>query len=319
MLPYSVGPLPLVGTSTNLIVNSFVIAQGAPQIGFFDFACVGLGVFAACSVLLFLLSGFIPSIPNQDRVGKRFLVEAKVEENAWLIGKSISQAGLRNLDSLFLVEIYRDGHLIAPVAPGEVLASGDRLIFAGDIADIRQIENFDGLSLFASSNGYLNRNLVEVVVSGSSSLCGRTIKQSGFRALFNAAVVGVRRDGEAISGKLGNLVLRAGDNLMLAVGPDFCERRNIRRNFFVISDQQLPHKLSLWQEWLSIIGFCLCGRACSIGGFILNGVFTVSIGTVSADKNCDRRRVEAQVSFRSLAGDLQCVNPGQSAHQYRGV
>lgn len=128
-----------------------------------------------------------------------------------LIGRSVEQNGLRHLESLFLIEVIREGHLITPVAPSEVLQEGDRLVFSGDIAKVLQLSQFSGLKLFAEQDGLLDSNLTEVVVKPESVLIGTSLKSAGFRALFDAAVVAIKREGEDISGKLGEVNIRAGD------------------------------------------------------------------------------------------------------------
>ena len=92
---------------------------------------------------------------TDDLEVKEYLVEARVSEQSKLIGKSIEDNGLGNLDTLFLVELVRSGRLISPVAPDEVIQQHDRLIFSGDISKVLVLQQFDGLSLFAEKNGLL--------------------------------------------------------------------------------------------------------------------------------------------------------------------
>ena len=97
---------------------------------------------------------------------------------------------------------------------------------------------------FAIDEGLLGTNLTEVVLLPGAAVIGSTIKGSEFRSRFDAAVVGLRRDGERLSGRLGNITLRAGDSLMLAVGPDFQKRSNLSRNFLVTDSSVASHSLS---------------------------------------------------------------------------
>ncbi len=100
-------------------------------------------------------------------------------------------------------------------------------------------EAFDGLRLFAVEEGLLSQNMKEVIVMPNASIEGRTVKESAFRSMFDAAVVGMRRGGKRLSGKLGNITIQAGDSMMLAVGPDFNERKNLDKNFAIINDSVL--------------------------------------------------------------------------------
>ncbi len=154
-----------------------------------------------------------------------------------------------------MVEIIRDGNLLSPVAPHEILEEGDVLIFSGDVKDVGRIESIDGLEMFAASNGMLNRNLTEAIVLPTATVVGRTIKEAGFRAKFDAAVVGLRRGGERLSGKIGGITLRAGDSLLLAVGPDFSTRRNISKNFAILSDVKIERSISNISSVILMVSF----------------------------------------------------------------
>ncbi|GAM63304.1 sulfate permease [Vibrio ishigakensis] len=249
------GTLTLVGTSTNLIVNSLVIDFGLPSLNFFDFTLVGVCLVIGCGVLLFFLSRFLPDRGLNKVEAKEYLIDSEVKPGSELIGRTVEQNGLRHLESLFLVEILRGGHLISPVTPSEVIQEGDRLIFSGDIKKVTALTQFDGLSLFADDTGLPLSNLSEVVIRPDSQLISKTLKRAGFRALFDAAVVAIKRDGEAISGKLGDVILQSGDYLVLAVGNDFSSRHNITKNFFLLSDVETEQYLGGWREKFVVLGF----------------------------------------------------------------
>jgi di/tricarboxylate transporter len=249
------GTITLVGTSTNLIINSLLIDQGHAQLQFFDFTVIGLTVSATCLLVIYLR---IPTLPDMDinqQNSVDYLVEAKVSDSSLLIGKSIEENGLRNLDSLFLVEIVRQGRLLSPVEPDEIVQANDKLIFSGDIAKVLTIQQFDGLSLFAQKDGLLRDNLSEVLVKPDASIIGKTLKTAGFRARFDAAVVAIRREGEALSGKLGDIIIQSGDFLVLAVGNDFSSRSNLSKNFFILSGHEPDNMLHGWRDKLTVLGF----------------------------------------------------------------
>lgn len=249
------GTLTLIGTSTNLIVNSMFTETGHAGFGFFDFSLVGLGVLAGGSLVLYVMTRFLPAHEQTRASAATYLVEAQLEAGSPLVGKSVEEAGLRHLDELFLVEIIRGEHLLRPVARYDLLEAGDKLIFSGNVKKVMTLKQFPGLQLFADENGLNTHELTEVIVRSDSVLVGRTLKSSGFRARFDAAVVALRRDGADISGKLGEVSIQAGDFLLLATGPDFADRPNISKNFYVLSGVRPDNMLNGWREKLSIWGF----------------------------------------------------------------
>ena len=243
------GTMTLIGTSTNLIVSSFLEDATGQGLAFFDFLLVGMTVTVLGLLVVLASARLLPQGSSEPMDINEYVIEAEVSDDSDLIGKSILENQLRDLEDLFLVEIVRGNYLISPVAPQEHIEAGDKLIFSGDIKQIAVLESFDGLSLFAVEEGLLRKNMMEVIVMPNASIEGKTVKESAFRSVFDAAVVGMRRGGKRLSGKLGNITVQAGDNMMLAVGPDFNERKNLDKNFVVIDDSVGDIKTTPFQNY----------------------------------------------------------------------
>lgn len=249
------GTLTLIGTATNLVVSGLLEEQGYPGLTIFAFFPVGVGLLVGCGLIVMIASRWLPDEPvKADSLGDYFL-DAEVDEGSKLVGKSVLNNGLRSLDGLFLTEIIRDKQLISPVSPSELILSGDKLVFSGDVSEVKQLSTFDGLKLYVEEEFELDKNLVEVLVSPESVLIGRTLKEVEFRSRFDAAVVAIARQGKRISGKLGECSIQSGDKFILAVGDDFKKRPNLSRNFFLLSDKSVKSPLSLPQNVLGIVGF----------------------------------------------------------------
>ncbi len=243
------GTVTLIGTSTNLIVSSFLEDATGQGLAFGDFLWIGLAVTSVGLLVILASSALLPAGNTEQIDINEYLIEAEVDADSDLVGKSILANGLREMEDLFLVEIVRGPHLISPVAPQEFIEAGDKLIFSGDIKQVNALESFDGLRLFAVEEGLLRKNMTEVIVMPAATIEGKTVKDSGFRSLFDAAVVGMRRGGKRLSGKLGNITIQAGDNMVLAVGPDFNERKNLDKNFLVINDSVGEIRTTPFQDY----------------------------------------------------------------------
>jgi di/tricarboxylate transporter len=208
-------------------------------------------------LVIILTSSLLPS-GNSEKIDiNEYLIETEIQPDSELIGKSIAQNKLRDLEDLFLVEVVRGVHVISPVSPSEYIEAGDKLIFSGDIKQLNTLDAFHGMQLFAVEQGLLRENMTEVIVMPNAAIEGKTLKESGFRSLFDAAVVGMRRGGKRLSGKLGNITLQAGDSMMLAVGPDFNDRKNLDKNFAVIDDSVAAAATSTFQNYfvtLTLLG-----------------------------------------------------------------
>lgn len=167
------------------------------------------------------------NVEDSGAAARSYTVETTLMAEAVAVGKTVASAGFRNLHGLFLVEILRGEQVIAPVGPDEVLVAGDRLFFAGDLDQIRQLTaERPGLALPQSdlTQHAAHAPVVEVLVPTGSLLVGQTVKESNFRERFGAAIVAIHRSGQRLGGRIGDHVLQAGDLLVL-VGSERLEER----------------------------------------------------------------------------------------------
>lgn len=251
------GTLTLVGTSTNLLVNSFVVANGHESLKIFDFFYVGFFIALFGLITLFFTKSLLPDnkASNSDDI-EEHLIELKVSPNSKLIGKSVKDNDLRNLEFFFLVEIIRKNHSITPVTPSEIIEENDKLIFSGDVKHIEVLKKFDGLIFVddIKNSDIKTLNLVDTIVTSQSSLLGKRVKDANFRSKYDAAIVSFKRGSESIL-KIGEEVIQAGDRLILAVGNDFKNKENISKNFYLLSDIEKNQKYTAKQSIFVILGF----------------------------------------------------------------
>jgi di/tricarboxylate transporter len=237
------GTTTLIGTSTNLVVNGLLIESGAPRLGMFELAWVGVPTAVLGLLLILVTRGLLPdkrSSLAELRDPREYTTEMTVLEEGPLVGKTIEEAGLRHLASVYLVEIEREGRILPAVSPQEVLQGGDRLVFAGVTESMVELQRINGLApatdqLFKLDARPSQRVLVEAVVSNSFPMLGRRIRESRFRSVYGAVVIAVARNGERIRAKIGDIFPRPGDTLLLAAGPDFVERHRNSRDFYLVS------------------------------------------------------------------------------------
>ncbi|WP_165312534.1 SLC13 family permease [Vibrio ziniensis] len=249
------GTLTLIGTSTNLVVNALLEDRALGHLNFLTFTPVGLILLFTVGIAITLSVRTLKDTENVNLQFAQYFIDAEVQAQSKLVGNSVRQNGLRALDGLFLAEIVRDNKLISPVTPETIILAQDKLIFTGDVRHVGQLQHLDGVEVFADSSHLLETNLTEVIVSPESVLINRTLKSTDFRSRFDAAVVAISREGQRLSGKLGEQKIQAGDKLVLAVGSDFSKRQNLSRNFFFISGKQVQQPYSPIQNWIAIGGF----------------------------------------------------------------
>lgn len=149
-----------------------------------------------------------------------------------------------------------------------MLQSGDTLVLTGEVGKVQALTRFPGLKLFGDqADRLLATNLVEVVISHQSELPGKTLHDLDFRSMFNAGVVGIRRRERQLEGQLEQIPLRVGDCLLLAVGTDFRQHRNLDRNFHLLSGSFTRPRLKPWQSVGALAGFGAVIASASLGGW----------------------------------------------------
>lgn len=223
------GMITLIGTSTNLIASGILVENKQPALGFFDFTPIGIPVFLAIWLYYYFIGHRLlpdrkpPTTEFKEQV-RNYLTEYRLTKNSPLAGKTIEQSGLRHLEDVFLVEILRDNQRIPAPEPTEILQHDDRLVFAGKTSGIaRLLETVTGMEPANLEPEALNGNirLRECVIPYNSSLVGKKVNESDFRAQFDAAIVGVHRNGVILPGSIGEVVLENGDLLLVIAGGDF--------------------------------------------------------------------------------------------------
>lgn len=238
------GTCTLIGTSTNLIVDGMAREAGFERLGFFEITRVGL----PCAIIAigFVVLASRHLIPDRSPVKERlaeareYALEMIVEEGSPLVGKTIEKAGLRHLPGLFLAEIDRGENVLAAVAPTMKLEANDRLVFVGIVESVVDLQKIRGLKPATDQTFKLDappasRALIEAVVSNTSPLIGRTIREGRFRNRYNAVVIAVSRNGERVKKKIGDIRVEPGDTMLLEAHPGFVERNRNSRDFYLVS------------------------------------------------------------------------------------
>ena len=235
------GMVTLMGTSTNVIVSGLLVQAGHPPFGLFDLTRIG--VLAVVVVVAFMATIGFRLLPDGDHAQavsgnglQECLFEARIGARAPIIGHSIEEAGLRALRNAYLVHVRRGDRVMS--ATGDfVLAHGDVLAFNGDVAALEELLRRPGLEPgVAMAGGRATRTLplFEAVVSDTSYLVGKSLRDVQFQERYGAVVLAVQRKSERIEGPLGRVPLKAGDLLFIGAAEGFDEHWNASRTEFYL-------------------------------------------------------------------------------------
>lgn len=237
------GTVTAIGTSTNLVVSGLLLDAGAKPLSMFEITAVGLPLaVVGLGVLILFAPTLLPkrsgSSEHIEDEMREYTVEMIVTGQG-VAGKTVEEAGLRHLEGVFLAQIERQDHLIAPVAPTEILEANDRLMFAGNAERVLDLQRMRGIISAEEHHfrvgGNEDQRFFEAVVGTSSPLAGTTLKDAGFRGEYGGAVVALHRAGERVREKLGEVRLRAGDVLLVIADRDFAHRWKDRYDFLLVA------------------------------------------------------------------------------------
>lgn len=257
------GMCTLIGTSTNLIVHGLMIEHGYEGFSFFELTKVGLPVAIVGTLYLIVVSPKL--LPNRkepffeiDEHTRDYVIELKVTEEYPNVGSTIEQCGLRHLKGLFLFQIERNGEVIAPASPEEVIRVNDRLFFTGIPETILELQKTPGLQLIKDPAFDLKNydsdkiQAYEAVVSHSSPLVGKRVKESNFRGKYNSVILAIHRNGERIKKKIGDIVIEAGDTLLILGPKKFFNEWYHNKDFYLISSAPEIYSKPSKQAWFSV-------------------------------------------------------------------
>jgi di/tricarboxylate transporter len=253
----------LIGTSTTLVVHGLMIENGMTGFSFFEISKVGVPI--ALSGLLaisFIGHKFLPDrkapLVKLGENTREFVVEMKVEPDYKNIGKTIVQAGLRHLKGLYLFQIEREDEILPTVGPDEKIQLGDRLFFTGLPATILELQRTPGLTTLKDPEFDLQNydsdelGTFEVVISENSPLIGKNVRQSQFRSHYDAVILAIHRSGERIRKKVGDIVIRSGDTLLILARRGFASNWYHSKDFYLVSRADAPPSKPQWYSWLSL-------------------------------------------------------------------
>ncbi|GAB0492838.1 hypothetical protein MMPV_004108 [Pyropia vietnamensis] len=324
------GAMTLLGTSANLVVvdlaravTDLVDENGEPlKFRVFDVGKVGAPV-AVVGILYMLIASRFLLRPRRSTAGtcvgvgdgatdgdeesgaasaalgavRAYTCALRVQPGAPIVGDTVVSAGLRRLRGLFLIEIEREnGEVLPAVDPETRIAAGDTLIFSGDVDTVRELYQLPGLEPATAHSrkigtAHHRRRLVEVVISLHSTLVGRGVREIGFRSLFRAAIIAVHRRGEYVDGRTGDVVLAAGDCLLLETDAGFAERHRNDARFGAVLEvrrsqpvrRDVGHQLIAGVIVVAMVGVAASGVAPLFTAAAVAAVAMLATGCLSLE------------------------------------
>ena len=254
------GTLTLIGTSTNLLASDLSRAIGE-EMGFagglqlFTLTPIALPLYVLGGVYLIWIAPRL--LPDRNRDGLELLAslsrdgyvtEVEIPLDSMLVGQTLHDSRLQRRFDVDVLELQRGAERFTPPFAERVLAGGDRLLLRCSRADLLRLQQEHTVSLASAAPAdnqvrcIADQRMVEVLLPAGSLLAGASLRELRFRQRYNATVMALRRGQELVRERLGEVVLRAGDVLLLQAPLDSLRGLQASNDLVVMDkiEQELP-------------------------------------------------------------------------------
>ena len=259
------GTLTLIGTSTNLLVNSYLESlPGVKPFSMFDFTRLGLIFLCVGTVYNLIISRWLlPSRAVTNSLTQKYhmqtyLTEFKVSEESQLVGKSLKELKVKekfDFDIVKLIRYKTDLTISLEEAP---IMKNDVLLIQINVNDIIKFKDHLGLLLLSdikmSQNELAGSDhvLVEGLIAYGSSMINKTLSQLNYRKAYNSFVLAIKRQDELLREKVAHVKLKFSDTLLIIIPRNRLD--NLRDSSELVILEELDIHLRYERYWwLSIL------------------------------------------------------------------
>lgn len=238
------GVCTLIGTSSNLLVDSLAQKQGLAPFGIFEFTKLGVLLAIAGVIYLMVLGRWLlPRHLDNEVAGPllvgKYVTELKLMSDSPLVGKTIAEARLGD-QGVYPLELLRgDEHMWSPRT--QKLAVGDVLLVRGEWDKLEEFRKQQDLELnpeFTHAGDSDKGNvLVEAMIAPASLAEDRTLRDLDLLPNYNATVLGIHRRGHLLRDKIRDVAFQTGDVLMLMLPAEAVQRLRGDDRFVVLNER----------------------------------------------------------------------------------
>ena len=259
------GTLTLIGTSTNLLVNSIFVKSGPyTPLGMFEFSRYGIFLLVVGLTYVVLIAyRILPSRTVTSSLTKSYhmggyLTELKIGDDSPLLGGTTLDRQISQNYDVTILGIQRNKKLLSTNLRETPLEAGDILLVRGSVENFFSMKEVEQVYMLTDEK--LNQEeltkeenlLVECLLTNQSELVGQSLKEANFRRRFGSFVLAIRREGDILRKKIAHVILRAFDTLLVYGSREKIREMRDSGGFIVLTElERSLRKHRFW--WLSII------------------------------------------------------------------
>ena len=244
------GVCTLIGTPPNLIISGLYAEHTGEAMNVLTTTIPGLFCLFIGVLSIIAMRNLLPDRKAPESAFEstsEYTVELLVPSDNPNIGMTLNEAGLNNVRGGNLIEIVHYDEFISPADGDDIVMGGDRLIYSGQIDEILDLKKSHGLVnadhyVFTLSEIDKNRQLRTAYVTFGSSLIGKSIGNTTFEKDNGLVLVAVARSGKRIELSPREVVIQAGDTLLLDCPPKMkIDTSSLSSNLRFFDSDQVPN------------------------------------------------------------------------------
>ncbi len=293
------GTCTLIGTSTNGAVSGYIVTQGLPRIGMFEFLPIGLillgvGILYMMTIGQYLLPVNSKETLEEDYAVRKYLSEAVILEDSNLIGQKVNDSDFSK-QGFNIISIIRDKYNFIPTSFTKLQAK-DVILIKGNVDDLLKIKDLKGVDIKADLldlNEATDLHLAELMVIDGSDSLRNTVEKMNFRTRYGLGILAIHRKGKTIREKIGKIKLQVGDLILVQGEKENIDLIRSRENDFIILEDYKPN-LNLKRKGIFTLAFfvlsILLGTTGLVPlaiGFLIGALLTVAFRCINADEVYD--------------------------------
>ena len=297
------GTLTLVGTSTNLLVNSIYVntIPSSPPLGMFEFAKFGLVMLViGVAYLLIAVPFLIPSRTVTSSLTKSYhmggyLTELKVSEESPLVGRTCKKRAVNKNYDITVLDILRDGKLISKNIRDTIIYPEDILFVRGSLENFLRMKEVEKVTMLTDEKLtqdeliHDDNTLVECLITNQTDLVGKSLMEINFRRRFGSFILAIRREGEILRKKIAHVVLQAFDTLLIYGPIEKIKELSDSGDFIVLGEIEATlQKHKYW--WVSVavilgtVILAALGIVPILKGALIGAIFLLVIRVITANE-----------------------------------
>lgn len=322
------GSCTLMGTSTNLIVNSVASNLGAEELSFFEFTAYGLIFLAVGTAFMTLAYRWLPqekdkAIADSYNI-QEFIFAVTLKEESELVGQQLSGTILSDNPKLSVIKLIRDQKVINAPRKDISLKAGDEIVIIGTVDDLAQFLNKndfinhqerslediktkdeDGKSEESGESSIMR--YIELLILPGSNLIGETLRDMRKASVFGAYPLAIQKRKNLRNTKerlirkdIDQIQIKPGDRLLLELQDGSIKDLERIENVAILNEHEIDRSVPLHKKYITFFTLLVVIGLASTGVLSILASSITGIGILLLTKCISLEKIYNKVNWQII-------------------